>query len=168
MPLNIYNIFQQVIPELKLQNIPHGDDFEDFSEWMNESNQLFHYIELKEYYDNGIEDNFYLNQFKVNVDQLQNEIEADVSEIFDHVDEDVEDDDYDLDGQMDALEQVEEIIFDKIKSVAVQHQLTLIVIYRENPYWLLVPTQDEEQLDQIVDTFNGVFNADGDLNMAVY
>lgn len=168
MSLKIYNILKKIIPELSSQKVPQSDDFEDFNEWMNESNQLFHYIELKEYYDNGIEDNYYFNQFKVDVESLQNEIEAEVSELFEHFDEDVEDDDFDLDGQMDAMERTEEIIFDKIKNVATQHKLSLIVIYRENPFWLLVPTQDEEQLNQIVDTFNEELNDDGDLNMAVY
>lgn len=168
MVLKIYNVLQKIIPELSAQKIPQDGDFEQFDEWINETIRLFHYIELKEYYDNGIDENYYLNEFKVDIQKLQNEIEADVSEAFDQVDEDVEDDDFDLEGQMDALEQVEEIIFDKIKNFATPFNLTLIVVYRENPYWLLVPTQDEEHLNQIVDSFNDAFNQDGDLNMAVY
>ena len=97
---------------------------------------------------------------------MQNEIEVAIAEIFDQYDE--EDDEVSFDDQMDAMQQTEEIIFDKIKQVANQYQLSLLVIYRENPYWMLVPTQDEQQLNQIVDAFNDAFNDDGDLNMAVY
>ena len=96
---------------------------------------------------------------------MQNEIEVAIAEVFDQYDED---DDVSLGDQMDAMQQTEEIIFDQIKLVANQYQLSLLVIYRENPYWMLVPTQDEQQLNQIVDAFNDAFNDDGDLNMAVY
>ena len=124
-----------------------------------------HYIELKEYYDNGIENDFYFNQHNIDAEQLQNEIEVAIAEVFDQYDED---DDVSLGDQMDAMQQTEEIIFDQIKLVANQYQLSLLIIYRENPYWMLVPTQDEQQLNQIVDAFNDAFNDDGDLNMAVY
>ena len=168
MSLKIYSLLQKIIPELQSQQIPQDEDFDSFDEWINESVNIFHYIELKNYYDNGIEDNYYLSEHKVDVESLQNAIEADVIEAFDEVDDDVENDDFDLEDQMDALERVEEIIFDKIKNVASPFHLTLMIIYHENPYWLLVPTEDDDKLNQIVDAFNEAFNQDGDLNMAVY
>lgn len=168
MSLKIYSLLQEIIPELQAQPIPQDDDFDSFSEWVNTSINLFHYIELKEYYDNGIEDNYYLIQHKVDIQSLQNAIEADVSEAFDEADDDVENDDFNFEDQKDAFERVEQIIFDQIKDIATPFHLTLIVVYRENPYWLLVPTEDDQQLNQIVDAFNDAFNQDGDLNMAIY
>ena len=161
MSQKIYSLLQYFIPELNAQQIPQDAEFYSFSEWINQQHDLLHYIELKEYYDNGIENDFYFNQHNIDAEQLQNEIEIAIAEVFDQYDED---DDVSLGDQMDAMQQTEEIIFDQIKLVANQYQLSLLVIYRENPYWMLVPTQDEQQLNQIVDAFND----DGDLNMAVY
>lgn len=166
MSQKIYSLLQHLIPELNAQKIPQDTKFYSFSEWLNQQHDFLHYIELKEYYDNGVEDDFYFNQHNIDTEQLQNEIEVAIAEIFDQYDE--EDDEVSFDDQMDAMQQTEEIIFDKIKLVANQYQLSLLVIYRENPYWMLVPTQDEQQLNQIVDAFNDAFNDDGDLNMAVY
>lgn len=165
MSQKIYSLLQYLIPELNAQQIPQDTEFYSFSEWINQQNDFLHYIELKEYYDNGIENDFYFNQHNIDAEQLQNEIEIAIAEVFDQYDED---DDVSLADQMDAMQQTEEIIFDQIKLVANQYQLSLLVIYRENPYWMLVPTQDEQQLNQIVDAFNDAFNDDGDLNMAVY
>ncbi|AMW79008.1 hypothetical protein AMD27_09005 [Acinetobacter sp. TGL-Y2] len=69
---------------------------------------------------------------------------------------------------MDLTEHTETIIFDNIKKVAEEHQLSLLVVYRENPYWLLLPTQNQQQLEMIVQEFNQAFNDDGDLNIAIY
>ncbi|MEJ5137061.1 MULTISPECIES: hypothetical protein [Acinetobacter] len=166
MSQKIYSLLQHLIPELNAQKIPQDTKFYSFSEWLNQQHDFLHYIELKEYYDNGVEDDFYFNQHNIDTEQLQNEIEVAIAEVFDQYDE--EDDEVSFDDQMDTMQQTEEIIFDKIKLVANQYQLSLLVIYRENPYWMLVPSQDEQQLNQIVDAFNDAFNDDGDLNMAVY
>ena len=165
MSQKIYSLLQHLIPELNAQQIPQDIEFYSFSEWINQQHDFLHYIELKEYYDNGIENDFYFNQYNIDTEQLQNEIEVAIAEVFDQYDED---DDVLLADQMDAMQQTEEIIFDQIKQVANQYQLSLLVIYRENLYWMLVPTQDEQQLNQIVDAFNNAFNDDGDLNMTVY
>ncbi|MCT9978603.1 hypothetical protein M2R48_09715 [Acinetobacter sp. I-MWF] len=164
MSQKIYSLLQHLIPELNAQQIPQDTEFYSFSKWLNLQHDFLHYIELKKYYDNGIENDFYFNQHNIDAEQLQNEIEVAIAEVFDQYDED----DLSSDDQMDAMQQTEEIIFDQIKLVANQYQLSLLVIYRENPYWILVPTQDEQQLNQIVDAFNDAFNDDGDLNMAVY
>ncbi|MFW1733940.1 hypothetical protein ACG94V_12120 [Acinetobacter sp. ULE_I001] len=166
MSQKIYSLLQHLIPELNAQKIPQNTEFYSFSEWINQQHDFLHYIELIEYYDNGIENDFYFNQYNIDTEQLQNEIEVAIAEVFDQYDE--EDDDVSFDNQIDAMEQTEEIIFDKIKVTANLHQLSLLVVYRENPYWMLVPTQDEQQLNQIVDAFNDAFNDDGDLNMAIY
>ncbi|WP_353165141.1 hypothetical protein [Acinetobacter sp.] len=165
MSHKIYSLLQATFAELNMQPIPLDDEFHTFDEWINEDQNLLHYIELKEYSDNGIEDNFYFKKYNVDTEQLQNEIEIAVQECFEQFQED---DDISFEEQMDVMERTEEIIFDAIKNLADQHQLSLLVVYRENPYWMLVPTQDEQQLIQIVDAFNEAFNEDGDLNMAIY
>lgn len=168
----IYQLLQNIIPELKAQEIPKQmDDFHAFSDWLNKSNNYMQYVELKEFYDNGIEDNEFLKLKHVNTQALQVKVQSDVGELYERLDESM-DDLQDVDAYMvDRIEveqQVEDILFDNIKAVAQDHQLSLLVIFRENPYWMLLPTQDEQVLDQILDVFNQTFNTDGDLNMARY
>ncbi|ENW01037.1 hypothetical protein P7L54_12440 [Acinetobacter bereziniae] len=165
MPHKIYPLLQATVAELKTQPIPVDGEFDSFDEWINEQHGFLHYFELKDYYDNGIEDNFYFKKHNVDTEQLQNEIESAVGELFEQF-EDA--DDVSFEDQMDVMERTEEIIFDAIKKVANQYKLSLLVVYRENPYWMLLPTQDEDQLIQIADAFNEAFNDDGDLNMVVY
>lgn len=157
MSQKIYSLLQGIIPELKAQSLPIETDFYTFSEWINEQHIFFHYFELTEYYDNGIEDNFYLKKHHVDTEKLQAEIEREVNNLF-----------QESDDVFDVSEETEEIIFDKIKISANLFQLSLLVVYRENPYWILVPTQEETQLNQIVEAFNDAFNNDGDLTMAEY
>lgn len=165
MTSEIYQQLQNIIPELNAQDVLDSNDFDDFSEWINEKNQLFHYIELKEYYDNGIEDNFYFNKLNVDTEQLQANIDAEISQLVENFEDDGE---FSFDDGTDMMEKTEEIIFDTIKNMANQHQLSLLVIHRENPYWLLVPTQNQKILNEIVETFNQIFNIDNDLPMVVY
>lgn len=169
MSKKIDQILQAIIPALNQQTAAAIEDFEDFSAWINQSVELLHYIELKEYYDNGIEEDYYFNTLNVDTQQLQTEIEQETSILFEQFENnDDMDPEEGFDAQIDIMEQTETIIFDKIQAVASVHGLSLLVIYRENPYWLLVPTTNESELDLIVETFNQAFNQDGDLNMDVY
>ena len=173
MSQKIDQILQDLIPELKQQVFVESSDFEGFSAWINQSVGLLHYIELKEYFDNGVEDNYYFKKFNVNTEQVQADIEQETAILFERFEADSDTDSQEgfedaFDAQIDVMEQTENIIFDKIQAVASAYQLFLLVVYRENPYWLLVPTTNEEELSLIVKAFNQAFNDDGDLNMAIY
>lgn len=157
----IYQLLQNIIPELKAEIPKQMNDFNAFSDWLNKSNNYMQYVELKEFYDNGIEDNEFLKLKHVNTQALQVKVQSDVGELYERLDES-------MDDRIEVEQQIEDILFDNIKTVAQDHQLSLLVIFRENPYWMLLPTQDERVLDQIVDVFNQTFNTDGDLNMARY
>lgn len=169
MSLKIYKTLQKLVPELNHSIPSDSNSLEDFSAWINQKFEIFHYIELTEYFDNGIEDDFFFKRFNVNAEQLQGKIETEIAILFEHSDEDyntnLEDS---FEEQIDVIEQTENILFDNIRLAASQHKLSLLVVYRENPYWLLVPTTNEDELNQIVDEFNQAFNDDGDLNMAIY
>lgn len=173
MSHKLLDTLSELIPELK-QPYPDAGEFNSFFDWMNVDIALCHYIELTEFYDNGISENFYFQQFGVDTEQLQNQIQEDVLSLYNPSEDSIEIDlsasidEYFLDSQIDIMERSEKIIFDHIQVIAQQYQLSLLVIYRENPYWLLIPTQDQEKLNVIVEEFNQAFNAHGDLNMAVY
>ncbi|WP_228147009.1 hypothetical protein [Acinetobacter sp. ANC 4204] len=49
-----------------------------------------------------------------------------------------------------------DVIFNHIKIFIEPYQLSLLVIERENPYWLLVPHNDE-LIDRIIVTYNHTF-----------
>jgi hypothetical protein len=42
-------------------------------------------------------------------------------------------------------------------AVAEQHDLALLLISNENPYWMLVPDQ-AEQIKQLIEAFNSTFS----------
>ena len=173
MSQKLYKILQHLIPELKQHPPVEGADFEDFSAWINHDNEFLHYIEIKEYFDNGIEDNYYFKKFNVNAEQLQSEIEQDIERLFAQFEDGFEMDSQEnfedaLDVAGDIMQQTESIIFDKIQAAASAHALSLLVVYREHPYWLLLPTKNEYQLNLLVDAFNQAFHQQGDLNMAIY
>lgn len=167
MTQNIYEIFQEIFPELKQQAVPEDlTEFTVFRDWLNQDHSFIQYVEIKEYEDNGIDQSTVFQQKQVDIEALNQAIEDDVDILFESFEYDDEDEDAsDIEFQQ---KKVEEILFDQIKRFAEQKQLTLLVIFRENPYWLVVPTQDEAQLQQIVEVFNQSFAQNEHLTLDVY
>ena len=162
---NIYEIFQEIIPELKLQDLPDDlTEFTVFRDWLNQTHSFIQYVEIKEYDANGIDESTIFKQKQLDTEALNQAIEETVGELFDSLDEDQLED---YEARFEIEEKIEEILFDQIKTFAEQKQLSLLVIFRENPYWLVVPTQDELQLQRIVDVFNQSFKNDY-LTMGMY
>ena len=169
MTQNIYEIFQEIFPELKQQAVPEDlTEFTVFRDWLNQDHSFIQYVEIKEYEDNGIDQSTVFQQKQVDIEALNQAIEDDVGVLYDSLDEDQFDSGYAYQAQFEIEQKVEEILFDQIKRVAEQKQLTLLVIFRENPYWLVVPTQDEAQLQQIVEVFNQSFAQNEHLTLDVY
>ncbi|WP_173910953.1 hypothetical protein [Acinetobacter sp. Marseille-Q1618] len=166
MTKNIYAIFQDIFPELKQQTLPEDlNEFSIFCDWLNQEHSFIQYVEIKEYYDNGIDESTIFQQKQVDTEALNQAIEETVDELFDSLDEDQLED---YEARFEIEEKIEEILFDQIKTFAAQKQLSLLVVFRENPYWLVVPSQDESQLQQIADAFNQHFAQDTNLSMSVY
>lgn len=167
MTKNIYAIFQEIIPELRQQELPEDlNEFSVFCDWLNQEHSFIQYVEIKEYYDNGIDESTIFQQKQVDTKALNQAIEDDVEALFESFEyEDDDEDAVDIEFQQ---QKVEEILFDQIKTFAEQKQLSLLVIFRENPYWLVVPSQDESHLQQIADAFNQHFAQDTNLSMSVY
>lgn len=165
MTQNIYEIFQEIFPELKQQDLPDDlTEFTTFRDWLNQDHSFIQYVEIKEYEDNGINESTVFQQKQVDAEALNQAIENEIDIFFESFEYEDEDDADDIEVQQ---QKVEEILFDQIKLFAEQKQLSLLVIFRENPYWLVVPTQDELQLQRIVDVFNQSFKRD-DLTMGMY
>lgn len=168
MTNNIYRLVQDIFPELQQQNLPDDlTDFATFRDWLNQYYSYLQYVEIKEFYDNGIEYSRIFQQKNVDIGALQQQIVDQVGQYFSSFDEE-DDEDFDLDARIEMDEKIEEILFEHIKHVAEQHQLQLLVIVRENPYWMVVPQQEQARLKQIVSCFNQSFNQNGDLNLIVY
>ena len=172
MSQNIYELLQAIIPELAQQDLPENlEQFTIFRDWLNQTYSYLQYVEIKEFDDNGIEDNQLFKQKDVDVQALQSKIQNDVWALYEQVGEemdDMQDVDAFMNKRIEVEQKVEDILFDHIKVVAEANALSLWVIIRENPYWLLVPCQDMNVLENIVDVFNQTFNMDGDLNMVIY
>ena len=160
MTQNIYEIFQEIIPELKQQDLPDDlDDYYTFSEWMNESIQIWHYIEMKEFYNHDIEDNHFLIEKNVDCHVIDQKI----SQAVDQLIEQNKGNKY-----IDLLDETYEIFFNTLREFAEQQQLSLLVVVKENPDWMFIPKQNDEKLTEIAELFNATFDEDGDLTMFVY
>ena len=153
MTKNIYELLQAIIPELAQQDLP--DDLENydlFDEWMNETLYLWHYIEMKEFFNHDIEENYFLQQKQADCAEIDQKISSAVDVLLEQQNDHV-----------DVLSETDEIFFNVLCEVAEQHDLSLLVLIKENPSWMFLPKQSETQLDAIVEAFNRAFNVDGDL-----
>lgn len=160
MTQNIYKLFQEIIPELKQQALPDDlDDYYIFSEWMNESIQLWHYIEMQEFYNHDIENNHFLIQKKVDVQAIDQQISQAVDQLIEQ---------NKGNKQIDLLGETYDIFFDTLSDVAEQQQLSLLVVSKENPDWMFIPKQTDEKLTEIAELFNATFDEDGDMTMLAY
>lgn len=150
----LYSLCQQVFPELRQVPCPaHPQDFHQFISWANSLHCNIQYVELKEYYDNDTDRCYQLQQAHVDIEQLNNRIEAEVEQLFaEYADSPPE-----QHNEIDFAEHIYAILFDHIYAVAEQHGLALLLISNENPYWMLVPDQ-AEQIQQLIAAFNHTFS----------
>ena len=172
MTQNIYELFQDIIPELKQQALPeylgNPEDLEEMNswdlyyalgEWMNESIHIWHYIEMTEFQNHDIEDNYYLIQKNVDTHVIEQQIAQAVDQLFEQ---------NKGNQHIDLLDETYDIFFDTLCAVAEQQQLSLLVVVKENPDWMFIPKQSDEKLAEIAELFNATFNEDEDSTMVVY
>ncbi|MDH1363906.1 hypothetical protein N5D16_05510, partial [Acinetobacter johnsonii] len=102
---------------------------------------------------NGIDECHRLQQLGIDLDELKNQINDDMASFYQMYDSEEEETSdmhgYDFEFSFD-------VIFNHIKIFIEPYELSLLVIERENPYWLLVPHNDE-LIDRIIVTYNHTF-----------
>ena len=171
----IYYLLQEALPELKKQEIPqNSQEFTNFRDWLNEHHSYMQYVEIKEFYDNGISDSEILKDAQIDTTALEKKIEQDVQQVWKeygdkYTEEDFEklsiDEQFDIKIELDY--EVEKALFSNIKKVAEEKNLKLFVVVRENPYWFVLPN-DPDKNKKIVDAFNQVFADGGDTKLLLY
>ena len=136
MHKTLYEALTIAFPELKEAPLPdEQDNFESFKTWMNQ---------------------FYSNLQQLNMmdlDELKNQIENEMG-VFDEMYEDYHPDPeavYAYDSEL-----IFNVIFNNIKLFVEPYDLALLVIEQENPYWFVVPN-NEELTHQIITTYNHIF-----------
>ncbi|WP_294977344.1 hypothetical protein [uncultured Leuconostoc sp.] len=101
----------------------------------------------------GIDECHRLQQLGIDLDELKNQINDDMASFYQMYDSEEEETSdmhgYDFEFSFD-------VIFNHIKIFIEPYELSLLVIERENPYWLLVPHNDE-LIDRIIVTYNHTF-----------
>ncbi len=89
----------------------------------------------------------------IDLDELKNQINDDMASFYQMYDSEEEETSdmhgYDFEFSFD-------VIFNHIKIFIEPYELSLLVIERENPYWLLVPHNDE-MIDRLIVTYNHTF-----------
>lgn len=150
----LYSLCQQVFPELTQVPYPlHPHDFHQFINWANTLHSNIQYVELKEYYDNGSDQCYQLQQTQIDIEQLNNRIESEVEQLFAEYADATQDEQ----NEIDFAEHIYAILFDYLYAVAEQHDLALLLISNEKPYWMLVPDQ-AEQIKHLIEAFNSTFS----------
>ena len=174
-PLEIYYLLQEALPELKKQTIPQdSQDFANFRDWMNEHHAYMQYVELKEFYDNGISDSEILKHAQIDTKALEKKIGADVNQIIAKYGDKYTEDEFEklsIDEQFDIrIEldyEIEQALFNNIKNSIKDKHLKLFVVIRENPYWFVLPDNPNKN-QNIIDAFNQVFPDGGDTKLMMY
>ena len=174
-PLEIYYLLQEALPELKKQTIPqHSQDFANFRDWMNEHHAYMQYVEIKEFYDNGISDSEILKHAQIDTKALEKKIGADVNQIIAKYGDKYTEDDFEklsideqFDIQIELDYEIEQALFNNIKNSIKDKHLKLFVVIRENPYWFVLPDNPNKN-QNIIDAFNQVFPDGGDTKLMMY
>ena len=174
-PLEIYYLLQEALPELKKQTIPQdSQDFANFRDWMNEHHAYMQYVEIKEFYDNGISDSEILKYAQIDTKALEKKIGADVNQIIAKYGDKYTEDEFEklsIDEQFDIrIEldyEIEQALFNNIKNSIKDKHLKLFVVIRENPYWFVLPDNPNKN-QNIIDAFNQVFPDGGDTKLMMY
>ena len=174
-PLEIYSLLQEALPELKKQPISQdSQDFANFFDWMNEHHDYMQYVEIKEFYENGISDSEILKNAQIDTEALEKKIGADVNQIIAKYSDKYKEDDFEklsideqFDIQIELDYEIEQALFNNIKNSIKEKNLKLFVVSRENPYWFVLPDNlDKNQ--KIIDAFNQVFPDGEDTKLMMY
>mgnify|MGYP003483218859 CR=1 FL=1 len=151
-PLEIYYLLQEALPELKKQTIPQdSQDFANFRDWMNEHHAYMQYVEIKEFYDNGISDSEILKHAQIDTKALEKKIGADVNQIIAKYGDKYTEDEFEklsideqFDIQIELDYEIEQALFNNIKNSIKDKHLKLFVVIRENPYWFVLPDNSDK------------------------
>ncbi len=143
-------------PELKDSPLPdEQDNFENLKTWLNQYHANLQCLNMKDFRDNGIAECHRLQQLRIDLDELKNQIETEMNAY----NEMYEADDAEIDPEPAHAYDFEftyNVIFNNIKLFIEPYDLALLVIEQENPYWMLVPA-NEDLVEQIILTFNDIF-----------
>ena len=156
MHKTLYEVLRIAFPELKDAPLPEElDNFESFCAWLNQLHSNLQQLDMMDFRQNGIDECRRLQQLNIDLDELKNQIEAEMNVFYQMYEEG----DRELDAEPAHAYDFEftySVIFNNIKLFIQPYDLALLVIEHENPYWMLVPN-NEELVSQIILTFNDIF-----------
>lgn len=154
MHKTLYEALTIAFPELKEAPLPdEQDNFESFKTWMNQFYSNLQQLNMMDFRQSGIDECHRLQQLNIDLDELKNQIENEMG-VFDEMYEDDHPDPeavYAYDSEL-----IFNVIFNNIKLFVEPYDLALLVIEQENPYWFVVPN-NEELTHQIITTYNHIF-----------
>lgn len=156
MKSELFKTLKLIFPELNQSTQPDDpSDFDALLIWVNATRQNIMKMDMDEPTEN-LDMSYPLIKNKINTDALAEKISDEIQEAYDHFQEG--DHEQDLDHAYSYEDQMlQDIVFKNINEVADDLEMALFVIQAENPYWLLVPV-DNEMNDQLLIVFNDIYD----------
>ena len=156
----LYEQIRLAFPELKDVPLPDEPElFSNFEAWINQLYPNLMRLDGLDIQQNGIAECHRLQQFQIDWNELKNHIQDELAtfhDMYESADLNVE---YEED-QLHAydFEFTYKVILSNIQMFVEPYDLVLLAIKQDNPYWMLVPANDE-LIQNIIQHFNRVFTA---------
>lgn len=156
----LYQQLQTVFTELKDVPIPsEPQEFDAFLEWVNTKTQNVLSVNFEEFYQNRLDEVRVLQDAKIDVVALQDQIEQDIEKINTQYSSADNLDDYEGDI-LEVEDRLYAAFFGSLQDAVEGKDLTILVVSEENPYWMVVPAQ-QEAIIALIDSFNENFKDSG-------
>lgn len=139
----IFKILQKWFPVLEQQDIPkkkHRRIFQQYLVWISAEpvNQYVMMVDAENPYENGLEQCAILQQMKIDIAVLQQEIRQKTMPLYEHYEKHKA-----VIGKYYSVnDQVFDLIFEEIYMLLKAQNFELLFVYAEKTYWMIVPNDD--------------------------
>lgn len=158
--MSVYEKVEIFLPELETVKTPTvTNDFDQFYAWINSKNSNLHKLVFEEFYENKIDECKPLLDAGVDTVKLQNHINQNIEKINSGYSSADNMDDYEGDI-LNIEDRYHDAFFLPLQQIAQEYNLTTLVVSGNDPYWIILPNQ-QEQIVKLIDAFNLAFKDEG-------
>ncbi|RKG45846.1 MULTISPECIES: hypothetical protein [Acinetobacter] len=160
MSATLYELIRVAFPELKELPLPDEPElFSNFEAWINQLYPNLMRLDGLDVQQNGIAECHRLQQLQIDLDELKSHIQDEMSTFHNMYESSDLEEEYEED-QLHAydFEFTYKVILSNIQMFVEPYDLAVLAIEQDQPYWMLVPENDE-LIQNIIHHFGLVFSA---------